>query len=156
MLFGACVSSSSFFSFSYHTRWLLLLPSDLGFFFSFSFLTRFSDTGKKKKATPSDRYGAHKQCEKYWVMASEWWYQTSRVFWVMEIEWLKKGIQTPPKCLTIPEPIGLLNCILLERPGEYRGLSFERITEWVISLDMPTYQPHSCLPGRIVLFFHAI
>ena len=98
-----CVSSSSFFSFSFHTRWLLLLPSDLGFFFSFSFLTGFSDTGKKKKAAPSDRYGAHKQCEKYWVMRNEWWHQTSRVFkvmsdewWVMEIEWWKKVIQTPP------------------------------------------------------------
>ena len=40
-----CVSSSSFFSFSFHTRWLLLLPSDLGFFF-FSFFfhwVRWSD-----------------------------------------------------------------------------------------------------------------
>ena len=41
---------------------------------------------------PSDRYGAHKQCEKYWVMTSEWWCQTgwgvlSDEWWVTEIEW---------------------------------------------------------------------
>ena len=28
----------------------------------------------KKKTAPSDKYESHKQCEKYWVMASEWWY----------------------------------------------------------------------------------
>ena len=39
--FDACVSSSSFFSFSFHTRWLLLLPSlhaVSGFLFLFFFL----------------------------------------------------------------------------------------------------------------------
>ena len=77
------------------------------FFFQLFFSTRFGEfgylKGKKKKATPSDRYGAHKHCEKYWVMRNEWWRQTSRVFkvmsdeWrVMEIEWWKKVIQTPP------------------------------------------------------------
>ena len=42
--FGACVSSSSFFSFSFHTRWLLLLPSlhaVSGFLFFFLFLFFF-------------------------------------------------------------------------------------------------------------------
>ena len=78
--FGACISSSSFFSFSFHSRWLLLLPSNLGFFFFlFLFSSSSSFTGfkdliwvlfffqlvwwywkKKKKVAPSDRYGAHK------------------------------------------------------------------------------------------------
>ena len=29
---------------------------------------------------PSDRYRAHKQCEKYWVMTSEWWCEIGVVF----------------------------------------------------------------------------
>ena len=48
--FGVCVSSSSFFSFSFHTRWLLLLPSlravsrFLFFFFSFLLLLLLLDS----------------------------------------------------------------------------------------------------------------
>ena len=67
-----CSSSSSFtgfeflgffFSFSF----LLSLGSgDLGFFSFFSFLVRVSEYWKKKKkVVSSDRYKAHKQCEKY-------------------------------------------------------------------------------------------
>ena len=37
----------------------------------------------------SDRYGAHKYCEKYWVMEIEWWCQTGVVFKVMSDEWRK-------------------------------------------------------------------
>ena len=83
--FSACVSLSSFFSFSFHTRWLLLLPSNMGFSLFFFFFFSL----KKKKNAPSDRYGAHKQCEKYWVMTNEWWCQTGRVFWVISYEWQK-------------------------------------------------------------------
>ena len=54
-----------------------------GFFFSPPFLLSlglgFWVLGKKK-ATLSDRYGVHKQCEKYWVMASKRWCQTGVVF----------------------------------------------------------------------------
>ena len=69
-----------FFSFSF----LLSLGSgDLGFFFPPPFLLSlglgFWVLGKKK-ATLSDRYGVHKQCEKYWVMASKRWCQTGVVF----------------------------------------------------------------------------
>ena len=134
-----------FFSFSFHTRWLLFLPSDLGFFFFFSFFfffhwvrwsdfffllllslgfviwsgflffTGFGDTEekKKKKTAPTDRYGTHKQYEKYWVMTSEWWCQTDRVFWVMsdewwmtEIEWWKLLNQTWPKPLREMKVLG--------------------------------------------------
>ena len=64
-------SSSSFTGFEFlgffFLFFLLSLGSgDLGFF-SFFFLSSsgFLVLGKKKKVVPSDRYRAHKQCEKY-------------------------------------------------------------------------------------------
>ena len=106
------VSSSSFFSFSFRTRWLLLLLFFLfpftGVFFSSSF-TRFGEFGflrfffslgsvnlgfrgwrekKKVKAAPSYRYGTHKQlkilsdCAK-WVACRELGYFK---WWLMNDE----------------------------------------------------------------------
>ena len=83
----------SFFFFFHWVRWsrflfFFFLSSFtgfgwFGFFFSPPFLLSlglgFWVLGKKK-ATLSDRYGVHKQCEKYWVMASKRWCQTGVVF----------------------------------------------------------------------------
>ena len=88
-------SFSFFFFFFFHwVRW-----SDLGFFF---FFTGFGDIGKKKKklhqVTSMGPRNSVKNI-KWWqvndgakrvgILSDEWW--------MTEIEWWKKGIQTPPK-----------------------------------------------------------
>ena len=76
---------------------------DLVFFFFFFFCYWVWWYWKKKKAAPSDRYGAHKQCEKYWVMTSEWWCQTGRVFWVMsDGNWMIKKMDPNTTLTTLP------------------------------------------------------
>ena len=63
MMTGDCGWATVFFFFFWGTNWQWVWV-----------------LGKKKKAAPSDWHGAHKQGEKYWVMTSEWWCQTGRVF----------------------------------------------------------------------------
>ena len=68
-LSGSAVTFDIFFSFfsTVSVGWVL-------FYLFILFLLGLVSLGtkKKKKVTPSDKYEAHNQCEKYWVMVSKW------------------------------------------------------------------------------------